>query len=137
MSARLNTVIFTAHLISEVCCRCGICFGVPSEFLNNRIKDKAQFYCPNGHGQSYVESEADKVRREMQKQLDAEKNRVEFLRRENESKKRELIATKGKLTKVKNRIKNGVCPVCRRNFAALGKHLRKQHPEFCEQEVHQ
>ena len=44
------------------CCNCGILFAV-SETMNNHWKDdKKTFHCPNGHPQSYTESEADRLK---------------------------------------------------------------------------
>jgi len=91
------------------------------------------WYCPNGHSRVFRESDAEKVRREMQQQLDQAASRLEFYRREVKSQKRELTATKSRLTKTNKRISNGVCPVCRRNFVALGRHIRGQHPDYCKE----
>lgn len=129
MSAVLN---YSARLVSLECYKCGVLFAIPHYFNEQRLADRLSFYCPNGHSQSYVESSVERVRREMQKRLDAETSRAEMWRRESESKKRELTAVKGAVTKLKRRISNGVCPVCKRNFAALGRHIRGQHPDFQE-----
>lgn len=127
MSAVLN---YSTSLISIECYKCGVVFAVSRSFNAQRLEDKASFFCPNGHSQAYVESEVDRVRREMQSQLDHEASRADMWKRESESNKRELTAAKGQMTKLKKRITNGVCPVCNRNFVALGKHIRGQHPEF-------
>lgn len=129
MSAVLN---YSQQLVTLTCYKCGVSFAMPTYFQQQRLEDKADFYCPNGHGQAYVESAVERVRREMQAKLDAETNRTAMWKREAEGNKRSLIATKGQLTKIKKRVNNGVCPVCKRNFVALGRHIRGQHPDFCE-----
>ena len=37
-----------------ICCKCGIAFSVPSEWDRQKRLKHDTFYCPNGHGQSYV-----------------------------------------------------------------------------------
>lgn len=75
----------------------------------------------------------ERVRREMQAKLDAEMNRTAMWKRESEGSKKALAATKGQLTKIKKCVNNGVCPICHRNFVALGRHMKGQHPDFCEE----
>ena len=43
------------------CCDCGIVFQVPADFDENRVEDGREFYCPNGHEQSYPDCEDDKL----------------------------------------------------------------------------
>ena len=45
-----------------------------------------------------------------------------------EGERRRAAARKGQLTKAFNRLRAGVCPLCRRNFPALGEHMRHEHP---------
>lgn len=46
----------------EDCCTCGVIFAVDRSYLDARKTDLATFYCPNGHGMSYTQSEADRLR---------------------------------------------------------------------------
>lgn len=39
---------------------------------------------------------------------------------------------KGQLTKLRNRIANGVCPWCQRSFANVARHVEHQHPDQVE-----
>ena len=134
MSAVLH---YTAQLETQTCGECGIEFAAPSWFWKERRENKKGWYCPNGHSRVYRETDSEKVRREMQAQVDAQKRRVEFLKREVEM-EREAAATTRKiltktcsaLTKTKNRIANGVCPICRRSFKGMHEHMAKQHPEY-------
>lgn len=43
------------------CYKCGIIFGVTPTLDKNWQRDKTQFYCPNGHGQSYIKSTAEQL----------------------------------------------------------------------------
>lgn len=91
------------------CYKCGIPFGVPDYFRTKRMQDKENFYCPNGHRQAYVESEADRLRR----QIEREKANTEHYRQVAETRglqrdraKRQARALKGVVTKVKKRVGN-------------------------------
>lgn len=45
----------------QLCCTCGVEFGVPDEYDTHRRNDGRTFYCPNGHGQSYTDSTASQL----------------------------------------------------------------------------
>lgn len=126
MGAVLN---FTTTLESQVCINCGVQFALPAELDRQLRQNKATFYCPNGHGQTYSQSEADRLRirlaaaekRETQARAEAEQARkLAFAASEREG------AAKRKLA----RVKNGVCPCCNRSFVALQRHMKTKHPEF-------
>lgn len=133
MSAVLK---FEAQLETQTCGECGITFAAPTFFWREQYRKGSAggWYCPNGHSRVFSESDADKIRREMQKQIDAEKNRADFWKLDSEARHRELISTKSQLTKTRKRISNGVCPVCKRTFVALGRHMHGQHPGFSAKE---
>jgi hypothetical protein len=118
----------------EVCCDCGIEFHVPSAFHRACFSNSRKtFYCPNGHGQSYTQTEADILRRERDRlKQDAARmdDELRAARAEAEAQKRQATAFKGVATRIKNRVKNGVCPCCNRTFADLARHVKSQHPDF-------
>lgn len=114
---------------------CGIVYGIDSEYADALRRKAGGYYCPNGHYLSWAESDADRERRRADK---AEKNAAywrEDARREarmaQEARNRER-AQKAAKTRLKNRIKNGVCPCCNRHFANLERHIKGQHPEYAE-----
>lgn len=43
---------------------------------------------------------------------------------------RRAAAFKGQVTKIKNRVGNGVCPCCTRHFDNLHQHMQDQHPDW-------
>lgn len=123
MSAVLN---FNQQLQTETCFRCGIVFAVPAYFRKMRLDDKQSFWCPNGHSQAYVQSEADRLREQLQRSSESlvwQKGRVSSL-------EKSLIAQKGQMTKLKNRIARGVCPCCKRSFSDLHRHMQTKHPDY-------
>jgi hypothetical protein len=118
------------------CAVCGIVFGITTELEKRRREDGKTFYCPNGHNNVYTQNELDRAR----KQVEQLKDSVTFFQRRlrdesnaHEGTRRSLAATKGQLTKVKNRVHAGVCPFCHRHFTALERHMASKHPH--EQET--
>lgn len=134
MSAVLN---FDTALIAHTCGECGITWAQPERFTKQKQTDGSTFYCPNGHPRVFRETDVEKLRKEMQAQIDRkERERAwaaearDRYRQEAEDTKRRLSAAKGQLTKTKNRIAGGVCPCCNRSFADLHRHMSTKHPDY-------
>jgi len=121
------------------CGACGIVFGLGSSFKAARREDHKQFYCPNGchiswSGPSKVEQERDAARelaaRESRRRGWAEE-RAQQASDEAERERRSAAAYKGHATRIRNRIKNGVCPAgCNRHFDNIRRHIATKHPDF-------
>ena len=62
----MQEVLVKLNLVEERCYECNVIFFVDSELQEFWLTTKAPFYCPHGHAQSYLESEADKLRRELE-----------------------------------------------------------------------
>jgi hypothetical protein len=93
------------------------------------------FYCAYGHGQMFAvgETEADKLRRErdrLQQRLAQKDDEIAFQRKNREEVERRLSATKGVVTRLRNRVGAGVCPCCTRTFGNLARHMQSEHPSF-------
>lgn len=114
------------RFLTEECCNCGVLFAVSEDLIAQWRKTKRSFYCPNGHSQSYTESEADRLKRE----LERVKRDADWQKQRAESIEKRLIAQKGQLTKLKKRVGNGVCPCCKRTFKQLAQHMAHKHPEY-------
>lgn len=124
------------------CYKCGVVFAVPSGLEQQWRRSRDSFYCPHGHSQAYVESEVDRVKREMQKQIDAAKAATEAAKKDAEwwrvrdsEKARKLVAAKGQVTKLKKRVGHGVCPCCNRTFKQLAAHMAQKHPTYASGET--
>ena len=114
------------------CANCGIMFGVPVDYDNERRADGDSFCCPNGHSLSYS-SENEKVRRErdrLKQRLAQQEDETKHQRRLKEGAERQASAYKGQATKLRNRAKGGVCPCCNRTFQNLQRHMKSKHPKF-------
>lgn len=130
MSAVLN---FNQQLVTETCYKCGIVFAVPQYFRKTRLDDKQSFWCPNGHPQAYVESEADRLR----KQLEEQKRSTEWWKGVAANKDKtikgqniQIGKVKAKLHRTERRIANGVCPCCHRSFQNVMRHMKTKHPDY-------
>lgn len=132
-------------LMEESCFKCGVVFAMPKALHDTCVRDKQTFYCPNGHGQAYVTSEADRLRTALQKAeqaTQAAKDEAARERRWREHQRdtllhteRRLAAQKGVTTRMRNRVANGVCPCCNRTFANLHRHMQTKHAGFVAEEV--
>jgi hypothetical protein len=120
-------------VVLETCCGCGIPFGMTQGFMDMRRNDGEIFYCPNGHSQHYAHSTKEKLE-DMKKALSNAQQDTRWWREEAESKAKSLSATKGQVTRIKNRIAKGICPCCNRQFLDLNRHMDNQHPEYIKKE---
>lgn len=143
--AAFSTILEFPNTLEPVtCCVCGVQFAFPATLYRKKLEDKTRFFCPNGHEQHFVgKSEVEKLReqlererREHQAALETERQTTHSWRSSYESAENSRRATKAQLTKVKNRVANGVCPCCKRTFTNLRQHMSRQHPDFnaCEKE---
>lgn len=140
----METITFTGEL-TILSCWCGIEHAVPTTLrtyqLNERDAGRSYgIYCPLGH--QHVpsgETRAQKLERELQ----FERNRLASARASHDQTRaalrdteKRLSAQKGVTTRIKNRVKAGVCPCCNRTFANLAAHMKGQHPTFAKVEDH-
>lgn len=107
------------NLYVSECCACGTVFGVDNRLDDMRRDDGKNIYCPNGHGQSYRETEASRLKKQLEEEQ-AKLANAQF----------ELMTLEKKLKRTENRIKNGVCPCCYRQFVQLTRHMKTKHPDF-------
>lgn len=134
-----------SDFFEESCFKCGVVFGMPKALHNTCVRDKQTFYCPNGHGQAYVTSEADKLRTKLQAAEQATRAAEERAAREerwrvqanevSRTLERRLAAQRGVTTKMKKRIAGGACPCCNRTFLNLHRHMQTKHKGFVVEEV--
>jgi hypothetical protein len=122
----MTTQTFTRNLVVVTCSRCGITFGIPENFYENRRADGKNFFCPNDHCLCYQDSEVKKLRGRL---ISAE-NRMVAAEDQRDAAERSLRATRGVVTRFRRRVSNGVCPCCKRTFKDLARHMHTQHPDF-------
>lgn len=128
--------VLHSELVTETCHKCGVLFGMSTDFRQYRINDKKEFYCPAGHPQHYVgETEAEKLKKQLQQARETISwfdDRLAATREENDGLKVEVRTKKGQLTKLKNKAKKGICIFCNMRFANLHAHMEEKHGEAAE-----
>lgn len=130
---------FNANVVSfGPCCDCGTPMAGAAEVYRQRATDRKLFYCINGHGQFFdAESEATKLQKiiEAKDRLISHLNeRVDRVSKECEHQERRARAARGQVTKIKNRVSNGVCPCCNRSFQNLRRHMATKHPGYAHED---
>lgn len=108
------------------CCVCTVRFAVPDTLMAHRRRHAGSIYCPNGHCIGWSESDADKLRKQLeekQRELTASKSAEMALRMKCESVEKEMA-------RHKKRSAAGVCPCCTRTFQQLARHMKQKHPNF-------
>lgn len=122
---------FSGTLNAHTCGECGCTFGLDSEHDKQLRMTGATFYCPNGHARVYRETDI----RKLEKQLASERARLdqaradaEWQRKQRQIAERRSAAARGRVTRIKNRVGNGVCPCCNRSFENLHRHMATKHP---------
>ncbi len=130
----MATTVFGTTLVQETCCNCGIAFAVPADFFSACQADTNKwFYCPNGHKQHYSESEATRLK----KQLETERASRQFYEKqqaetakERDNLSKSLKSANTRMRNLKTRVANGVCPCCNRQFGNLHRHMAHMHPAY-------
>lgn len=123
---------YTGLLVLHWCPNCGIPYGLDKDFDRRNNEENRGWYCPRGHSVVFTKSDLAKAQEE------AERERGRRLRAEARAiasedqaraAERSARATRGHLTRLRQRIANGVCPWCKRSFSDVRRHVAGQHPE--------
>lgn len=116
------------------CGECGVLFAVPQGFLVERRETGKSWYCPNGHGRVFRESDVDRLKR----QLDSANALARHYCDQQEAAERSNVALRGHITRHKKRAAAGVCPVtgCKRHFKNVQAHIERQHPGYAAEVIH-
>lgn len=126
----------TVRFVVVECCNeaCRCTFAMTEEMNDAYRKNHATWCCPAGHRQSYTgKSTEEELRRERDRLAQRVAEREDQIRREQDRRKaavRSANAYRGRVTRIKNRVANGVCPCCNRSFTNLHEHMKTQHPDF-------
>lgn len=122
--------------VQTKCHRCHTEFVLPNSLYDAaKRSEKVSFFCPYGHEAIFPagETEEQKLRRErdvLAQRIAQKDDRIKSLVESRDRLDRRLSATRGVVTKIKNRVGGGVCPCCNRTFSALAHHMKTKHPEF-------
>ena len=119
-------------------CWCGLPFSMPERLYEQCKRNGTTFFCPLGHRIVFRETEADKYRRErdrLKQQLARKDDTISSLYEQRDKAERRLSATKGQVTRLKNRASAGVCPCCNRSFQNLKRHMNTKHPDYAKPDL--
>lgn len=123
-------------VLSTACC--GNVFAMNEGHYRARQDDKRDFFCPAcGSRQVFRRSDAEleadrqyQERRKVEDQLTRERAAHDQTKCERSTLTRKLHATRGVVTRTKNRIRNGICPCCNEYFANLHAHMAQAHRDY-------
>jgi uncharacterized protein YbaR (Trm112 family) len=119
------------------CPACGVTYAIPSVMQKNAqetAQGKVQWFCPNGHQLGYHgESAAERERKRAEQAKETAAMYRDQMRAERDLRQdteRRLSAQKGATTRAKKRHAAGVCPVCKRTFSQMQRHMENKHPDY-------
>jgi hypothetical protein len=112
------------QLIAHWCNGCGIPYGLPAGFIEQRRQDNETWTCPNGCKRHFAagESDAEKLRRAEAREV-ALKDQLSAAIRDAEQVRVALLRDR-------QRFVNGVCPCCNRSFDNVRRHMTTKHPDY-------
>ncbi len=131
------TQIICVTLVQVDCISCKAIFGMTKTADDNYQNNHKSFncpYCDNSMfypGKSDIEREREKTQRALS-QLEQQEALTKYQKKRALSYQYQARAEKGAKTRLKNRVKNGICPCCNRTFQNLARHINGQHPEYKE-----
>lgn len=125
VSVWTNTGITTQLYVLD-CANCGVIFAITRDYEDRRRNDARTFYCPNGHTQSWHESESDRLRKERDSLQASELALTDQLT----AAIRDGEQTRAALIRDRARFAAGVCPCCNRSFENVRRHMSTKHPEY-------
>jgi len=129
-----TTLRFTGEL-TVTSCWCGIHLAIPDSLYREARQNGTGVYCPLGHTFVWKETEADRLKRELESLrsvLSVARSSASTAREQRDAEKRRNAAYRGWITRLRNRIANGVCPVsdCHRHFDNVQAHIATVHPDW-------
>lgn len=122
----MSEITLGLNFYVQHCSNCGIAFAVPFQFDKSRRRDKVTFWCPNGHGMSYTQSEAERLREELQRAREAAQQELEWRLGTERILERERKVRHS----LQKRLSAGVCPCCNRTFTDLQRHMGTKHKDY-------
>lgn len=131
----METLTYTGKLVITSCW-CGIQLALPNSLYQKMQADsKAAAFCPLGHEFVYSKNAATREKERADRlatDLRIARASRDAARDQAAAAHRSAIAYKGHITRLRNKISNGVCPVagCRRHFDNVQAHIEGQHPQW-------
>lgn len=106
---------------------CNLEFGLPRSLYDDCRNNGTAFHCPKcGCPRVFTESETKKLK----KAIRILKGNVDNSERRRLEAEEQRNAARKSHKKMRDRVKNGVCPCCNRSFDNLLRHMRTKHPDY-------
>ena len=119
-------MLIQIELVHLSCGACDIEFAVPKGFYDRRKEDGRVWHCPNGHERVFRESTVERLQKELAaEKAQRERERLAAIDARCEAQKQRLKAER--VERKLKRVRNGVCPECKRSFGNLRRHMEHQH----------
>lgn len=129
-----ETIYDNTTFARQDCIHCGIIFYWPAELDRQARNEARKFYCPGcGGNMIYRETEADRLKRELEEARQSAEGARSEARRQREHRQaaeRRVTAMKGVVTRTKKRIAKGKCVRCSCEFPDLAEHMATEHPDY-------
>lgn len=134
------TITLNRTYTTVTCCHagCGLTVVMDDGYYRARQRDGAFWHCLNGHPQHFTQTTEIRLQAQLDQALADAKRQTRWRRdaeQAAERARRQASARKGQVTKMRNRIAAGVCPVpgCKRSgFDNVRRHIASQHPDWHE-----
>lgn len=112
-------------LISPGCCN-GPDFAMPEPTVRYLKKKRQAWHCPwCGQGRVFRVGESEEQKQIRRLESDLTREKIAKLEAEQRA---ENIGRQ--YSRIRERVKNGVCPCCNRTFENLARHMKTKHPDF-------
>lgn len=121
----------SVQIVAYWCDGCGIPYGLPEGFIEQRREDHQAWTCPNGCRRHFKPGMSDKQK------LANEQARNTALQDQLSAAIREGESIRVTLLRDRARFANSVCPCCNRSFENVRRHMTTKHPEYDVTKVHQ
>lgn len=133
MSAFTRIETYSVHS----CWNCHAKYALTEQFDRRAQESNLSWWCPYcGKGAAFAKSDYTKLQEQLAQAKHSRDLWQENARRaqqDAEHFKASRNAYKGKITSIKKRVGNGVCPCCNRHFTNLERHMKGQHPEWTQE----
>lgn len=135
----MESLAYNVTLTTMACGECGGVYAISERYRQQRQQEGNGWTCPYckcswGY---FKNGENDRLKRELEEAKQAterERKRKEWAEQEARNAELRTRAQKGVVTRIKNRVGNGVCPCCNRAFQDLQRHMHTKHPDYTTKE---
>lgn len=105
---------------------CAQPFAMPEAWVKTKKRNREGWFCPNC-GSSRIFRVGDSPEVKARKEAERRAAEAEMQAAEARSRARD---TSRRYRRMRDRVRNGVCPCCNRTFENLARHIATKHPDF-------